>query len=269
MTFAACIPVYNNAATLAAAIAGVRAQTTPAGEILVVDDGSTDDSARVAREAGARVVRGEANRGRGWARATAVRECAAEWILFVDGGNALEADFVTAAQALLAEENLAGVVGCWHDPAARTRADRWRARHLFKTGEPHAHGEARSLATHACLVRRAAVLAAGNFNEELRQYEDAELGARLARAGWRVRFGAESRVRPLRPDGWGKLAVRYTRWYAGSGESLTLKTYLKWVSYSARVMAREDLRAGDWGAVPFTLALPHWMAWTTRKGGGR
>ncbi|HXJ83057.1 MAG TPA: glycosyltransferase family A protein [Candidatus Methylomirabilis sp.] len=49
------IPVYNGERYLEAAIASVLAQTVPAGEILVVDDGSTDRSAEVARSFGPRV----------------------------------------------------------------------------------------------------------------------------------------------------------------------------------------------------------------------
>ena len=46
------IPVYNGERYLDAAIASVLAQTAPAGEIVVVDDGSTDRSAEVAQSFG-------------------------------------------------------------------------------------------------------------------------------------------------------------------------------------------------------------------------
>ncbi|HMH57548.1 MAG TPA: glycosyltransferase family A protein [Galbitalea sp.] len=50
------IPALNDSAMLATCLDALAAQTRPADEIIVVDNGSTDDTADVARRAGARVV---------------------------------------------------------------------------------------------------------------------------------------------------------------------------------------------------------------------
>lgn len=55
-TVSVVIPVKNDAVLLAACLRALAAQTVPPDEIVVVDNGSTDDSAAVARAAGARVV---------------------------------------------------------------------------------------------------------------------------------------------------------------------------------------------------------------------
>ena len=46
-TFAALIPNYNDAADIANALRGVLAQTVPFDEIVIIDDGSTDDSVKI------------------------------------------------------------------------------------------------------------------------------------------------------------------------------------------------------------------------------
>jgi len=56
-TLSVIIPVLNDAAFLPRCLAALAAQTLPIDEIIVVDNGSTDDSAAVARDAGARVIR--------------------------------------------------------------------------------------------------------------------------------------------------------------------------------------------------------------------
>jgi glycosyltransferase involved in cell wall biosynthesis len=64
---AALIPAYNAAGSLPAVIAGVREFGLP---VVVVDDGSIDATAEVARAAGAEVLRHQVNRGKGTALRT-------------------------------------------------------------------------------------------------------------------------------------------------------------------------------------------------------
>jgi glycosyltransferase involved in cell wall biosynthesis len=63
------IPAFNEAARIARVVAGVRA-ADPSLAILVVDDGSRDDTAAIARRAGARVARLPFNNGAGVAAQT-------------------------------------------------------------------------------------------------------------------------------------------------------------------------------------------------------
>lgn len=63
------IPAYNEAANVAAVVADVR-QSLPGFDVLVVDDGSADETAAVARHAGAKVMRLPVNSGYGAALQT-------------------------------------------------------------------------------------------------------------------------------------------------------------------------------------------------------
>ena len=63
MTVSFVIPNWNRSGLLAAALASIRGQTYPALEILVVDNGSSDDSGQIALRAGARLLQMETNRG--------------------------------------------------------------------------------------------------------------------------------------------------------------------------------------------------------------
>ena len=63
MTVSFVIPNWNRSDLLAVALASIRSQTLPPLEVLVVDNGSVDDSVRTAQQAGARVLQLERNCG--------------------------------------------------------------------------------------------------------------------------------------------------------------------------------------------------------------
>jgi len=56
LVFSVVIPSYNDAAMLRRALAALAVQTRAVDEVIVVDNASTDDTARVARAAGTRIV---------------------------------------------------------------------------------------------------------------------------------------------------------------------------------------------------------------------
>ena len=62
MTTCALIAAYNEASRIAEVVQGVRPYV---GHVIVVDDGSTDDTARVAAAAGAEVLQHQTNQGKG------------------------------------------------------------------------------------------------------------------------------------------------------------------------------------------------------------
>jgi dolichyl-phosphate beta-glucosyltransferase len=82
------IPAYNEAKRLPSTLEKVRAYLDGSAwdfaEIVVVDDGSGDSTAEVARSAGARVVRNPCNRGKGYTVRHGMLEAKGEWALFTD-----------------------------------------------------------------------------------------------------------------------------------------------------------------------------------------
>ena len=78
------VPAFNESASIEALISGLR-QAGPWHEILVVDDGSTDDTGPRAAKAGARVIRHPYNKGNGAAVKTGIRQATGGLVLILDG----------------------------------------------------------------------------------------------------------------------------------------------------------------------------------------
>ena len=98
MSLQACsvvIPAYHEEQGVGPVVEEIRRVLTAAGvshEILVVDDGSTDDTPRAAEEAGARVIRHEVKRGYGAAVKTGIRNAAYEVVVIIDADGTYPAD---------------------------------------------------------------------------------------------------------------------------------------------------------------------------------
>jgi glycosyltransferase involved in cell wall biosynthesis len=92
-TFSVVIPVYNGASTIAGAIESVLGQTYPASELIVVDDGSTDDTVRVVAGYGKRIVcLRQPNAGVSAARNNGAQCAKGEWLAFLDADDWYYAD---------------------------------------------------------------------------------------------------------------------------------------------------------------------------------
>lgn len=114
---AVIIPVYNTQATLARCIDSVLAQTMPASEIIIVDDGSPDDAAAIALDYASRyptirVVRQD-NRGLAEARRTGINHATAPLVMHLDSDDTLPPDAIEFLYGKLTEGDLDIAYGCF------------------------------------------------------------------------------------------------------------------------------------------------------------
>jgi glycosyltransferase involved in cell wall biosynthesis len=173
------IPAYNAAGCVGRAIESVLAQTVPALEILVVDDGSADNTAEVVARYGppVRLLR-QANAGPAAARNHGAREAHGEWLALLDADDAwlprkLERQLPYTGGAKV------GMVHCWGPPGGGTPPDQITFESLW---------EHNCIVNSSALIRRSAFQAVGGFDEDraLISVEDYHLWLRLLAAGWEV-----------------------------------------------------------------------------------
>ena len=125
MRFSVIIPLYNKAPYVAKAIGSVLAQTFTDYELVVVDDGSRDDSAEMAAKAMAgrpdcRLIRQE-NAGVSMARNNGVTASHGDYLCFLDADDWWEPTFLEEMSKLIEEFPDAGIYGTSYTIVNETR----------------------------------------------------------------------------------------------------------------------------------------------------
>lgn len=186
MCVSVVITCYNQAHFLGEAIESVIAQTRPASEVFVVDDGSGDEpSAVAARYPSVRFVRQD-NQGVAAARNAGLGLCAGAYVVFLDGDDRLLPDAVeTGLYHLDAHPECAFVSGHFRAiTSAGAPARAWRQPHV--TREHYAELLRRVyIQTPATVMFRREVLLSVNGFDTSRMFlncEDHELYLRIARS---------------------------------------------------------------------------------------
>src|SRR5436190_21207 len=103
---ALCIPARNAAAHLPRLFESVRLQAIPFNEVLVFDDASVDQTAAVAEELGASVVRSEVNVGPSAGKNLLAQRATSEWLHFHDADDKLAPEFGARARARVSRDDV-------------------------------------------------------------------------------------------------------------------------------------------------------------------
>jgi GT2 family glycosyltransferase len=196
------IPARNAAETLPRCLQALQETTYPHWECIVVDDGSSDDSAAIAADYGARVMTVEgAPGGPAAARNAGARAARGDVLFFVDADVAVQPQTVTRAAAHLQHDpQLAACFGSYDDaPAAPNFLSQYKNlfhHYVHQTARP----EASTFWAGCGAVRRAAFFAAGGFDVRYRRpsVEDIELGYRLCARGYGILLDRELQVKHLK-----------------------------------------------------------------------
>lgn len=104
------VAVYNGEKYLEEALQSALSQTRAAAEIIVVDDGSSDRSAEIARACGTTVI-SQANAGLSAARNTGFKASRGDYLVFLDDDDRLLPDTLAINAALLDSDPRLGFVG--------------------------------------------------------------------------------------------------------------------------------------------------------------
>ncbi|MGH9945836.1 MAG: glycosyltransferase family 2 protein [Pyrinomonadaceae bacterium] len=184
------IPVYNGSRFLHKCLDALFASTFKSFEVIVVDDCSTDDSADISREKGARVLAMARNSGPAAARNLAAQTAECEILMFVDADVVVKNDTLERVAAIFeTRPEISALFGSYDDePYEQNFLSQYKnLQHHFV--HQNSSSEAATFWSGLGAIRREIFISMDGFDckkFEVPSIEDIEFGARLRQAGHRI-----------------------------------------------------------------------------------
>ncbi len=260
------IPAYNVSTFLAPCIEALLGQTLPADEILVIDDGSSDNSAEIAsRYPQVTLIQHPVNKGLAAARNTAMRAARNDLVASIDADCVAAPSWLAELAAHFTDPAITGVGGKLIEGVQRSLADRWRALHMPQHWGDSAIRGPRFLFGCNTLFRKSSVLAIGGYDERMRTNgEDTDLCARLREKNAEFFYAPYALATHLRHDTARSVLDAYWRWwrfgvnaYARGPRLRSVLGHAIFVHFRYNFLEpfREDLKAGRWDLAAFDFLV--------------
>ncbi len=270
MRCTAYVPSFNGGRYLGATLRSLAAQTRAPDEILVIDDGSTDDTAIVARQSAARLISHDRNLGLAAARNTARRAALGEVIIGLDVDAVPAPDYVERVMARFESDSiLAGLCGRLIEAHSVTLPDRWRQVHMPQHFGEATHENPRFCFGSVSSFRVAAIDTVGGWSPRFRSnYEDVDLSRRLRAGGLRTMYDSACIARHQRRDTPESVLSGFWNWFAPAGresgqfQSLQalMDERLEQVTWGIfRHRLEQDIEQHRSHLIGLTMLLPAWM----------
>lgn len=191
MTISVIIPVHNGGEKFRLCLGAVGRLEPPANEVIVVADGSTDESAEIARSFGARIVSFPIAGGPARARNQGAGTATSEILLFVDADVVAPPDLIGKVAAVFRRSpSVAALFGSYDDEPAEANFFSQYKNLLHHYVHQASSEEASTFWAGCGAIRRDVFVSLGGFDERYRRpsIEDIELGYRLKQAGHEIRL---------------------------------------------------------------------------------
>ena len=173
------IPAYNAQRFLPRCLESVFAQTLKPWEVIVVDDGSIDNTAALSEEMGAKVVR-RVNGGPSAAKNAGIQTASSEWIAILDADDLWAPEKLELQASIVRPETVLVYTGIriFDDKGVRDvqpAIDPLLVGKMLRYKNP--------IAQSTVLVRKEMVVRSGGYREDIRYCEDWDLWVRLQQLG--------------------------------------------------------------------------------------
>jgi len=207
------IPVYNDPDGLQTTVDSLLNQTYEDYEIIIVDNGSTDNTLEIAKDysqhSNVRVAIENVIQGSYAARNTGIEASQGDVLAFVDADMWVENDYIEVVSNKIQTANV-DYIGCNVEVASSGDI---LSRYVTAIGFPvKRYIEVGQFAPTCCLtVHRRVIEDVGSFDERLISSGDAEFGKRVAKAGYKIEYVPDITIYHPARSTWSELRSKYIR----------------------------------------------------------
>lgn len=206
------IPCFNAAKTIRFCLEAIFRQDYPSQEVVVIDDGSADETVRLAKQYPVRIISHNENRGLAAARNTAVRNMHTEFIASLDADCAPEPEWLSRIMGRFVSPETAGAGGKLLEADSSSVFDLWRSVHMKQCWEDDDVFPPFLFGSNA-VFRREALINVGLYDENYKSnYEDVDICSRLKEAGYVFVYEPKAIARHLRRDDICSILNSYWKW---------------------------------------------------------
>lgn len=193
------VPVYNGGDQFEDCLAAIARWKPTNWELIVVDDGSTDQSAALARHYGATVMSTEGRLGPGAARNIGSRYASGEYVCFIDADCEVNAVTFKNMAGILARDTTIDALFGSYDTTPRAPSFLSQYKNLMHHWVHQNSSEDAATFWSGCgVVRRSLFLALGGFDVvtyKRPSIEDIDLGYRIKQAGGKIVLSKKVQVK--------------------------------------------------------------------------
>jgi cellulose synthase/poly-beta-1,6-N-acetylglucosamine synthase-like glycosyltransferase len=248
------IPAFNEEASIADTIASIRLQSTPVDEVIVIDDCSTDNTAAVARRAGARVIRPPKNTGsKAGAQNFALEIVDTELVMALDADTTLAPEAIEPLLPEFKDKDVAAVCGFVLPRYVSTVWERGRyIEYLvaFTWYKPLQDYYGKPMISSGCfsMYRTKTLKSVGGWSTRTLA-EDMDLTWTFYQRGYKVRFVPTAVCYPIEPHNYHFMSKQLRRWSHG----LMQNVRLHWKELTGIPYLRSFIAVGFWDAIIASL----------------
>lgn len=187
------IPAHNEARWLPACLTSLRAQTYQPLELIVIDDGSNDETQKIAEKNGAHVIRHQTPRGEAESRNAGLHAATGTYIAQLDADAIYPKDFIdTAMRYFTHDQTIDGLIRGYlliHPQRKGIIADYWSMKRKASY-ERKLRGE--KTAEYGCQIgKKTAFQKMGGYDTTIPMGADVDLGRRMHQAGLKLMWAKE------------------------------------------------------------------------------
>jgi len=192
-------PVYNGGYAFVCCLLAIERSQFTDYEFIVVDDGSTDESAEVAQKFGAKILRTNGRQGPGAARNLGAEAATGKYLCFIDADCEICHDAITLlAHTLQSKPEIDALFGSYDDAPKATNFMAQYKNLMHHYVHQQGNGDASTFWAGFGVVRRSIFLELGGFDTKRfprPSIEDIELGYRLKESGANIYLAKNLQVK--------------------------------------------------------------------------